>query len=117
MEFSSYHIADFVLDEATQQFAPMFRLSQERLDIFKQYCSVLDRMVEEFNGSTLQVEVDDEDMSVHMTLELDEFTVDSSDRAVFTQLIEHAISVRFEHGDEDTLRMTLVFPSLWEKAV
>lgn len=117
MAFSSYLIADFVIDEANRQFAPLFRINEERLDIFRQYCAALDTFIEEFGGSTLEVNVDEEDMTVHMKMELEELVVDDRDRAVFTQLVERALSMRVEHGDGDTVCIQLVFPSLWERAV
>ena len=117
MDFSSYLVADFVLSEANNQFAPLFKPSEERLEVFKQYCSVIDKLVGDFGGTTLEVEVDDEDMSVHMKLELEELVVDDHERAMFTQLLERTVSFRVEHGEGDTILLHFVFPSLWEKAV
>ena len=117
MAFSSYHIADFVLSEANEQFAPLFKPSEERLDVFRQYCSFIDRLVEEFGGTTLEFSVNDEDMTVHLKLELEELVVDDRERAVFTQLIDRTLSFRVEHGEGDTILLHMVFPSLWEKAV
>lgn len=115
MDFSSYHIADFVIDEASRQFAPLFRLSGERLDIFKQYCSFIDKLIEEFGGTTLEVTVDDDDMTVHMKMELEELVVDDKERAVFTELVGRALSMRVAHGEGDTVLIHLVFPTLWER--
>ena len=117
MAFSSYLIADFVMDEANRRFAPQLRPVPERLEIFKQYCSCLDRMIEEFDGTSLEVEIDEEGTTVHMRLELKEFALDNREHSLYRQLLERTVSVHISRvEDSDGIRLCLVFPSLWDIA-
>ncbi len=117
MSFSSFHAAKFVLDEADGRFAPQYRPVPERLDIFRQYCAVIDGLMMKFGGKSLEVEVREDDMTVHMEMALEDLVVDDGERAAFTQLIGRSLSFGVRSGGEDAVLLHLVFPSLWEKAV
>ena len=116
MAFSSYGIAEMVLQEADERFAPLFTPDRERLDILKQYCSVIDKVLDEHDGSTFEVEVDENDMMIHMEFCIDSIEVYNTGKDPFQQLLQRAVSFRIQHGEEDGVLFHLVFQSVWVKA-
>lgn len=58
-----FDVVSMVVDEATDQFSQLWKINKERYEILKQYCDVLDSLVEEFDGESFNVEVDDISMN------------------------------------------------------
>ena len=45
-----FDVVSMVVEEATKQFAPLWKLDKECNRIFEQYFSVIDSLAEEFGG-------------------------------------------------------------------
>lgn len=116
LKFTSYDIASMVIEDANKKFAPSYIIQQDRLDIFRQYCDVFDKMLKEFNGETFEVSVDEITMRVKIEIGIDDLTVDSDDRRIYTELLARAISFSFHVGTESPMLVKLEFPSLWDRA-
>ena len=116
LKFSSFDIAQMVIEDANERFSPLFSINEERLDIFKQYCSVFDMILKEFGGETLEFSVDEITMRVTAAIGIEELVVDSEDRCAITSLLSKALSFKVEKGEDSALLLTLVFPSLWERS-
>ena len=84
--------------------------------VLTQYCSVIDMIIKEFDGETLEFSVNDISMQVTAKIGIDELVVDSQERSVITDLLSRAISFRLEAGEDSPLLLTIVFPSLWGRA-
>ena len=115
MKFKSFPVVDSVLKDANERFAPSFEPDAERVDTLRQYCSVIDGMIEEFRGDEFECEVDEIDMTVRLELVLESFTSEEPNHAV-NQLISRAMSFRVDYVDDGHIRLNFVFPSLWRKA-
>ena len=63
MQLKCFDIAEMVIDEATNQFFPIWIVNDDKKEIFKQYCDVLDSISEEFDGEAFEVDVDDVKMT------------------------------------------------------
>ena len=94
-----FDVVKMVTDEATSQFAPVWRESKERIDILKQYCQFLDKIADEFNGVSFDVEVDDMTMTIAITLECDEIVITEKNHPYYS-LAQRAISFGFSVSDE-----------------
>lgn len=110
-----FDIASMVIDDATERFRPSMRLNHERVDIFKQYCSALDELSNEFEGESFEVEVNEITMEITVALECDEVVIESSNH-VFYELVKRAVKYGFATSEEGNLIIKFVFPSLWDKA-
>ena len=111
-----YDVAEMVLDEASKQFAPLFRENAERKQILKSYCEVIDSLAEEFNAESFDVEVDDIKMTISIKMECPDITITSENHPLY-ELAGHAVSVHFSNNESDLMVVEFVFPSIWEKSV
>lgn len=116
MSFTNcFEISSMVIDEASNRFHPSWEISEDRLDIFKGYCDVVDSLAREFDGVSVESEVDETTMKVVISLECDEVIVQSRNH-IFYELINRTVECGFSVSDEGNLIVKFVFPSLWDKA-
>lgn len=111
-----FDVASPVVKEATKQFGSLWELNPESYDIFKQYCSAIDAMAEEFGGESFEVEVDDTKMTVSISLECFDMQLYNT-KHNFYQLTERALKFNFYSSKDNNLVVKFTFPSLWERAV
>jgi hypothetical protein len=109
-----FDVVSMVVDEATERFAPLWRVDNERYDVLRQYCEALDQVAAEFDGESFEVEVDEIKMTIAITMTCSDLTVQSASHVLY-QLGERALSLRFNTTAEGDLAVTLTFPSVWEK--
>lgn len=104
-----------VVDEANKQFAPIWKMNEERFEILQQYCGVIDKLSSECEGESYEVEIDDIAMTVAITMDCSDMIVDYN-RHDFLSLAERTVSIGFSVSDENRLAIKFVFPSLWERS-
>lgn len=109
-----FDVVSMVVDEATDQFSQLWKINKERYEILKQYCDVLDSLVEEFDGESFNVEVDDISMTIAITMEFREITIESQNHKYYS-LAKRAMSIGFSVSDNGLLCTKFVLPSIWEK--
>ena len=111
-----FDIAEMVLDEATEQFAPIWVVDEEKKGVLKQYCEMMDRLSGEFYGQAFEVEVEDTKMTISIKMFCEEITV--YDKAhMFYMLGKKAESISFSYSKEDNaVAVEFVFPSIWKKS-
>lgn len=109
-----FDAVSMVVDEATSQFAPLWRINEERYRILEQYCNALDSLAEEFDGESFSVEVDDISMTITITMECPEMTIESQNHK-FYSLAQRAMTFGFSISDSGLLCVKFVFQSIWEK--
>lgn len=109
-----FDVVSMVVEEASRQFAPSWELDSELYNILKQYCSVIDSLVEEFDGESLDVFVDDIKMTIKVILECPDITIESASHN-FYKLAQRSNSVTFGVSEDENLNVEFVFPSVWRK--
>lgn len=110
-----FDVVSMVVEEATKQFAPLWKLNKDRNKILEQYCSVIDSLSEEFGGESFDVAVDDIEMTVTIVMECEDMTIDSKNHK-FYSLAQRSNELGFSVSEDGNLNVKFVFPSLWEKA-
>ena len=115
MKFSSFAVFEMVLEDANERFAPLFQPVQERVDILKQYCGAIDKLIERGDGEIFECEVGETDMTVRLDFVVTDVTVNDPRHDEFQQLLARALSASVKSEDGENIRVHLVFPSLWEK--
>lgn len=110
-----FDVVSSVVEEANEKFAPLWKIDQERYRILEQYCSAIDALIEEFDGESIEVSVDEDiTMCVAIVLECPELTVKSKEHS-FYGLIQRCVAFSFSQSDEENLEIKFIFPSLWVK--
>lgn len=110
-----FDVVEMVTDEATKRFSPLFCENEDAKDILKQYCTAIDSLVKEFDGESIEVDVDEINMTIKITVEFPDIVVESFNH-LFYALAERAISVRFFVGEDGLLAVSYLFPSIWSRA-
>ena len=116
MRFKSFDVASTVLEEANKRFSPIWKPNNERVAIFQQYCDVVDDLIEEFDGESIDVEVDEIKMTICLRIECADITIKTKSHKYY-ELMQRTVSFGFEATDSDMIALKLVFPSVWEKAM
>ncbi len=109
-----FDVTSKVIDEASDRFGPLWKVDEEKLNILRQYCGAIDSISRDFDGESLEVEVDEISMDVSITLECGEMVITSGNH-VFFQLAERSTKFSFSVSGDDMLLVRFVFPSVWEK--
>lgn len=110
-----FEIASDIIEEATKRFNPIWKLNTEKQKIFKQYCAAVDKILDEFDGKSFEVEVDEITMNITVIVECDEIIIESNQHPLYG-LMERAIRSSFSSAGNDTIYVKFVFPSLWDRA-
>lgn len=101
-----------IVNEASEQFAPIWQINSERLQIFQQYCEALDALAKQYNVEAIEVGVNERNHTIDIQLECISMEVENK-KHVFYELAERALSFGFEHSENGNLIVKFVFPSLW----
>lgn len=116
MAFKAFDVVSTVIEEANQRFAPIWEPDKEKTDILKQSCEAIDILIIEFDGESLDVEVDEEKMLIYIQLECREITIESKEHRCY-DLIQRSVSFGFSRTNNDTMLLELVFPSIWNRVI
>lgn len=110
-----FDVVSMIVEEATKQFAPLWKLDKESNQILEQYCSIIDSLAEEFGGKSLDVTVDSIAMTITIVMECDEITIYSKSHKLYS-LAKNSNSLGFSVSEDGNLNVKFVFPSVWTRA-
>lgn len=110
-----FDIVEEVIEEATHKFSPFFIVDKTKFETLGTYCEVLDRVFKESDGESMEVEVDEDNMSIKISFECPDLII-KKDRT-FAELIRRSVSFGFSPTQDGLLSVRFVFPSVWNKAV
>lgn len=111
-----FDVVSMVVEEATSQFAPLWKVNNERYKILKQYCEVIDSLASEFDGESFEADIDDIKMTIGIKMECKDMTIKSQTHKYYS-LAQRAVSFGFSAADNGNIVVEFVFPSVWDKAV
>lgn len=111
-----FDVVSMVIDEATSQFAPLWKINEENYKILKQYCGAIDELAREFEGESFEVEVDDIKMTISIKMECQDITIESQQHRYY-DLAQRSVSFGFSVTKNGTMIAEFVFPSVWDKAM
>ena len=110
-----FDVVSMVVEEATKQFAPIWKLHEECNSILGQYCSVIDSLAEEFGGKSFDVAVDDIAMTITVVMECEDMVIESKTHK-FYSLAQRTNTLGFSVSEDGNLNVKFVFPSVWTRA-
>lgn len=108
-----FDVVTMVTDEATKQFGSLVTEDEEKKNILKSYCSIIDDIADRFNGVAFEVDVDDETADITISVVCLELEVGSNDK--FYKLMQHAKEFRVSVSKDgaDCIQMDFVFDGIW----
>ena len=117
MAFSSFLISQMVLDQATDQYAKFYRVDEENMEKYKRCCDAFDYLIESADNEDcdLEVQVDDNDLTVEVTLTLPSSISGDENTHDFGWIADWALSMETEYADDGRVMLHFIFPSLWEE--
>ena len=115
-----YDVVSMVVEEASNQFKPLWKTNDAKLQCLHTYCNAFDVLLKKVSGDSIDVEIDDVKMNIKITIECDSIEVGSENK-VYHDIAGQALSVTFKVSDDEKfedskLAIEFVFPSIWDKA-
>lgn len=114
-----------LIEEATEKFSPLFHENAEYKDIFLDYCSAFDKIIERMDCTAYEININERDMTINVTLDIIYAEIISKGVCMelkdklFMSLMERAVSMEFftkGTGEDVVAAVKFTFPSIWEKA-
>ena len=113
MFISTYDVVEMVVEEAIEQFNNRWVIPKQKLNNLKADCSLIDRLVAEFDGESVEADIDDETMKLKISIVCPDMVLEYGRTHPFFSLILHTESFGFSAVD-DSLKIDFVFDGLWE---
>lgn len=111
-----FNVAKEVIDEANIRFSPSLVIDEERICIFEEYCNAIDILVNEYDGESLEVEVNESDLTISIRIECMSMEVNKSSH-VYYDLIQRAVKFGFKNAGNGNIIIEFSFPSLWRNVL
>lgn len=112
-----FYILDELAEEASKNLGALWRRDEDLYDILKQYCDIIDTIIDECNCESYKVEIDDETNNIAISIKTPWFCIPSGGH-VFYELAKRTIATGFvKSEDGDNVCVKFVFPSIWRNVV
>lgn len=113
-----YDVVKMVADEATERFGSIWYVSDEDVSILKARCKVIDSLARRFNGVSYEVNVDEDNMDIIISLVCDMFEIVDKNDEFFT-MIGQTKTFSIEPCDKDSIQIKLnfVFDGIWHPTI
>lgn len=110
-----YSMTEIVTDEASPQFAPLWREDKQRKRFLKTCCNDIDTLASLVNADSLGVEIDDVEMTITISIECDKIVMESRQHKLY-EIAGKAAEVKFAVSQEDQNKLLIcfVFPGIWK---
>lgn len=102
-----------VVEEVTEKQKLSWKLNRDKLCLLEAYCKTIDDLMEDFDGYSYKVEIDDFDMTITISLECSCAYAESNDK--FCTLSKRTNSLNFSVSKNGNLNINFVFPPVWDK--
>lgn len=111
-----FDVVSMVVEEATNQFSPVWKLDNEKFKILGQYCDVIDSLAKEFDGESYDVEINDISMDIIIVVECPDIVIENHQHKYY-ELISRAKSFGFSVTESGNLSVRFVFPGIWNRVI
>lgn len=109
-----FDVVSMVVEEACDQFSPLWKLDKEKYRVLERYCKIIDDLSDEFDGISYDVEVDDITMTIAITLECQDMNIQQQSHKYYA-LAQRAVTFGFSVSNDGNLNVEFVFPGVWYK--
>lgn len=113
-----YDVAKMVVDEATERFGTGWCVSDDDVSVLEARCKIIDDLARRFNGVSYEVNVDEENTDITISLVCDMFEITDKDDSFFT-LVGQSKEFSIEPCDKDSIQLKLdfVFDGIWQPVI
>ena len=111
-----YELANDVIEDATERFAPEYRDSDELREEFDDICGIIDELIEDTLAEGFEVDVDDENKDIIITVETICLEAYYPNLSFFYEAVERCKAFSFSRNEAGDLVITFRFPGVWRKA-
>ena len=108
-------IVNEVVEIGTDEFAPVYKLSEKSKDILFQYCKAIESLFDENDVKSFTAEADEDDMTIKLSFECSYFRVDNSQKLKAAKLFQRMLSFKAVRLEDELMEITFTFPPLWER--
>lgn len=115
IKIKCFEVVSTVVEEATRQFSPIWCIDLDKYATLEQYCRAIDAIAEEFNGESIDIEIDEIKMTVSITVECWDMKLESISH-VFYKLAKRSVKFGFSVSEEGNLNVNFTFPSVWKRS-
>lgn len=116
MNVKCFDVVEMVADEATAQFGSLLKVDTEKKQKLEAYCKLIDKMVEAFDGESLEVDINDETTDITITLVCAEFETNSETKW-FYELSGNAKNICIKSHDSEHVEISFTFCGIWSKSL
>ena len=107
-----FDVVNMVLEEATEQFAPLWQQDSSRAEQLRRYCGIIDSVVDEFGGTCFEVEVDEDTMQIHLELVCQKVIFQENSKLL--SVIRRSAVTRIVRRNGNELGIHFVFSGVWQ---
>lgn len=108
--FNCFDIVKIIIEEASNQFSPLFREDPFKLSRLKSQCDYIDKIANQYNGISCEVEIDSITTEISIILALDDKSLVLSS-IILPQLAQSEIFFDEEHS----ICLKFIVPGIWSK--
>ena len=109
---SCFDIVLMVVDEATSQASASLKVDNSKCEVFKIICDIIDKITDDIDCKSLDVEVDENMTTISISVECVEFSADLK-KKMYCNLIRISNSFNISVSKNGYLNMRFVFPGVW----
>lgn len=113
MNNNCFEMAMEVIKEADKVIGRRGELNTEYLDIFKQYCGVIDYLIEDNYVEEYSFSIDKMSQNIRITMISNDFQVLGNITSGYYQLLKRSVSFGF-YSKYEKVAVYIEFPSLWD---
>lgn len=119
-QFKTAFFVDEIIDDATNRFAPTWRVNNESKKGLDKCCKILDSIIERCNGEEFEFEVDDSTTDIIISIKVPEIII-QSDKSEYSEQVYALINASREFSiiaqDENGISLRLKFDGIWERTI
>ena len=118
MRMTSFDTINFVVEEAKKEFADKYEFCERDYEILKKCCVLFDYLLKDVEIISYESEINEFEKTTALTVECQPtlnyvWLTDPKLLSVFQRLMLNTKSLKFEQKEDEIIRMTITFPSLW----
>lgn len=112
----TFDIVNAVVRAKADDLAETHKVNEESLDILREYCGVIDNIVEECFGDQITADIVTDSNLVFIEIVLASFVYETKFKPrAYLSLIEQAIRVDFDRVEPDNISMKFILPTVFDK--
>lgn len=116
MKVKTFNVVEMIAEEAEKQFKPLWQINRNDYAILKEYCEALDELTKEFNAESVEVQIEEPEMEISITLSCNNYVSLPAD-CRFYLFAGRAKSISFSISENKYLDIKFTFPSIWRRAI